>query len=41
MSRDERIEGYYHESAWYLAERVVDLEDEIEELRHRLEGLEK
>jgi hypothetical protein len=28
-SRDERIETYYHESAWDLAEKVVDLEDEI------------
>jgi hypothetical protein len=26
-SRDERIETYYHQSAWDLAERVVDLED--------------
>ncbi|WP_432157788.1 hypothetical protein [Streptomyces sp. bgisy153] len=26
-SRDERIESYYHESAWDLAERIVDLED--------------
>lgn len=29
-SRDERIETYYHQSAWDLAERVVDLEDEAE-----------
>ncbi|MFJ5103203.1 hypothetical protein [Streptomyces sp. NPDC088554] len=29
QSRDERIEAYYHESAWDLAERIVDLEDEL------------
>lgn len=28
-SRDERIETYYHQSAWDLAERIVNLEDEI------------
>src|SRR5689334_329254 len=27
QSRDERIENYYQESAWDLAERIVDLED--------------
>ncbi|MFF1684479.1 MULTISPECIES: hypothetical protein [unclassified Streptomyces] len=27
--RAERIESYYHQSAWDLAERIVDLEDEI------------
>jgi hypothetical protein len=32
MNRDERIEEYYHESAWDLAERVVDLEDEVKAL---------
>ncbi|MFJ3248350.1 hypothetical protein [Streptomyces sp. NPDC086782] len=32
-SRDERIEGYYEQSAWDLAERVVGLEDETERLR--------
>lgn len=32
-SRDERIETYYHQSAWDLAERIVDLEDEAEESR--------
>jgi hypothetical protein len=30
-SRDERIEDYYHQSAWDLAERIVDLEDELGE----------
>lgn len=25
--RDERIENYYHCSAWELAEKIVDLED--------------
>lgn len=28
-NRDERIEHYYHESAWDLAEWLVDAEDEI------------
>ncbi|MEU3986105.1 hypothetical protein AB0F77_39615 [Streptomyces sp. NPDC026672] len=28
-TRDERIEEYYHQSAWALAERIVDLEDEL------------
>lgn len=41
MTRDERIEEYYEESAWELAERVVDLEDELAELKGRMEGLEK
>ena len=40
-SRDDRIESYYHRSAWELAERVVDLEDELGELKARLAGLEK
>lgn len=31
-SRDERIEALYQESAWYLAERVVALEDAVSEL---------
>ncbi|MGW1547490.1 hypothetical protein [Streptomyces sp. NPDC002346] len=29
QSRDDRIETYYEQSAWDLAERVVDLEDEL------------
>jgi hypothetical protein len=29
-SRDERIEEYYQQSAWDLAEWLVDAEDEIE-----------
>lgn len=28
-SREERIENYYHWPAWDLAERIVDLEDEV------------
>ena len=35
LSRDERIEELYNESAWDLAEAVVDLEDELLELRKR------
>lgn len=33
LSRDERIENYYQQSAWDLAERIVDLEDELNSLR--------
>jgi hypothetical protein len=33
-NRDERIETYYHQSAWDLAEKVVDLEDETERLKN-------
>ena len=40
-SRDDRIETYYQDSAWDLAERIVDLEDELEELKFRMTGLEK
>lgn len=40
-TRDERIEEYYEAPVWILAEWLVDLEDELEQLRHRLEGLEK
>ena len=40
-SREERIEAYYDESARQLAEWLVDLEDELAELKARLEGLEK
>jgi hypothetical protein len=29
VNRDERIENYYQWSAWDLAERIVDLEDEL------------
>lgn len=32
-SRDERIENYYNWSAWDLAERIVDLEDEVSRLK--------
>jgi hypothetical protein len=32
-SRDERIETYYHQSAWELAESLVDAEDEVTKLR--------
>jgi hypothetical protein len=31
-SRDERIETYYHQSAWELAESLVDAEDALKEL---------
>lgn len=31
-ARDERIESYYQESAWDLAERIVDLEDQVVKL---------
>lgn len=44
--RDDRIETYYQESAWDLAERLVDAEDELEVwkaqvvvLQDRVEGL--
>jgi hypothetical protein len=30
MNRDERIESYYQQSAWDLAERIVELEDDLE-----------
>lgn len=30
VDRNERIENYYHNSAWDLAEWLVDAEDEIE-----------
>jgi uncharacterized protein with PhoU and TrkA domain len=30
--RSDRIETLYHESAWDLAEKVVDLEDKVQEL---------
>ena len=36
-SRDERIEDYYHQSAWDLAESLVDLEDENERLKAKVE----
>ena len=36
LSRDERIEDLYNESAWDLAEAVVNLEDENTELRATL-----
>jgi hypothetical protein len=29
VNRDERIENYYQESAWTLAETIIDLEDRI------------
>lgn len=32
MTRDDRIESYYQQSAWALAERIVDLEDEREDV---------
>jgi hypothetical protein len=35
MNRDERIENYYQQSAWDLAERIVDLEDRLDEQRER------
>ena len=35
-SRDERIENYYQQSAWDLAERIVDLEDEVKKLKDEL-----
>lgn len=32
-NRDQRIENYYQQSAWDLAERIVDLEDNLTELK--------
>lgn len=32
MTRDDRIESYYQQSVWELAERIVDLEDEREDV---------
>jgi len=32
-SRDDRIESYYHESAWELAESLVDAQDERDRYR--------
>jgi hypothetical protein len=29
VNRNERIESYYQQSAWELAERIVDLEDSL------------
>lgn len=37
--RDKRIEHYYHWSAWDLAERIVDLEDELKGLRENAQFL--
>lgn len=39
-SRDDRIETYYQESAWQLAEWLVDLEDELAELKENCDGAE-
>ena len=36
-SRDKRIESYYQESAWDLAEWLVDAEDEIEMWKKKVE----
>jgi uncharacterized protein Usg len=36
--RDERIETYYNWSAWDLAEKIVELEDEIERLEREIDG---
>lgn len=33
LTRDERVESYYHQSAWELAESLVDAEDEVTKLR--------
>ena len=41
LSRDDRIESHYQESARQLAEWLVDLEDEVAELKARLAGLGK
>lgn len=40
-ARDDRIEAYYQESARYLAECVVDLEDEAVALKARNASLEE
>lgn len=40
-TRDSRIEKYYDESAIDLATRIVDLEDELAEIKARVAGLEK
>jgi hypothetical protein len=37
--RDERIENYYQQSAWDLAERIVDLEDGMKLLKEQSKGL--
>ena len=36
--REDRVDRYYQESAWVLAERIVNLEDELARLKRRLEG---
>lgn len=38
--RDHRIETYYQDSAWDLAESLVDAEDEIEKWKARFARLE-
>ncbi|MCY0926249.1 hypothetical protein OTB20_08520 [Streptomyces sp. H27-H1] len=35
-TREERIEAYYHESAWILVEQLVDAEDTNAELREEI-----
>lgn len=38
--RDARIEAYYQESAWEIAEWLVDAEDEIEVWKQKVARLE-
>ena len=40
-SRADRVEEWYQQSAREMAEEIVDLEDEVADLKARLAGLEK